>query len=186
MQARVLSFTTPIARTLRFLFTVPPPKPTELRVQFYDALTELDYHAQRDSWDGVLPSSSTSCLSARENSTRPAHESGHGNNVSSSSGGGDSKTCWRKSWRQASWEDDDEGAQEWGVSRAGSLASRQSRQSTAAESRATGAARMRKDASTAVGKWGALNPAPCMFAALAWCCKPALRVLGRKSVDQAS
>lgn len=155
-------------------------------MQFFDALTELDYHAQCDSWDGQMPSL-TSYPSVREDSTRPAqravHPSGNRNNGGSS---GSLKILSRSSWGEASWEDDDEEVQESKTSRAGSLAWRQQRQSSTAESRATGAAGMPEAGATTGRKWRAVSSAPCVFAALGWCCKPALRVLGRRSVDKAS
>lgn len=199
--------------------------------QFFDALNELDYQAQRDSWDGTLTYLVPS-RSVREDSNQPPHDGGRGRSGSSrrshggkyapnikrnggdvenggfaspavadtddgdndgSSGNRTSKFSifsWLRSYwgREASWyngdDDDDVNSHS---SRSGTSAQQQRRQHGqrwSAGETTTAVSRGKADGSR--GKCRAANPAPYMSAALGWCCKPALRALGRRSIDTAS
>ncbi|CAM9373792.1 unnamed protein product, partial [Sphacelaria rigidula] len=196
--------------------------------EFFDALNELDYQAQRDSWDGTLTYLVPS-RSVREDSNQPPHDGGRGRSGSSrrshggkyapnikrnggdvenggfaspavadtddgdndgSSGNRTSKFSifsWLRSYwgREASWyngdDDDDDNSHS---SRSGTSAQQQRRQHGqrwSAGETTTAVSRGKADGSR--GKCRAANPAPYMSAALGWCCKPALRALGRRSID---
>lgn len=183
--------------TLRYTTVVVLLEPTP-PLQYFDALTELDYQAQRDSWDGQLSysmsSASQTCYGTEEVSAHSSKISCSGRNSRNqvendkqfvhheveSGHDGKSSVVWRRSWG-GTWDETKSDASGDATSAPASL-----RAAEGSREVADMGARVGPTTGVIEENWTTVRGMPCVCSALRWCYKPVLRRLGSKSIEQVS